>query len=70
VIAAFTATPEPVAIGDSAAFTVVLPENTALVEYSNVTAVEYELVLTTAVKLAEVRVIPLALTDATVGVLA
>jgi len=67
VIAALTVTPDPVAIGDSTALTVVLPENTALVEYSNVTAVEYELVLTTAVKLAEVRVIPLALTDATVG---
>ena len=70
MIAALTVTPDPVAIGDSTALTVVLPEKPALVEYSNVTAVEYELVLTTAVKLAEVRVIPLALTDATVGVLA
>ena len=70
MIAALTVTPDPVAIGDSTALTVVLPENPALVEYSNVTAVEYELVLTTAARFAEVRVIPLALTDATVGVLA
>lgn len=58
------------AIGDSAALTVVLPVNDALVEYSNVTAVENELVFTTAAKLAEVRAIPLALTEATVGALA
>ena len=62
--------PEPLAIGDSTALTVVLPVNSALVAYSNVTAVEYELVLTTAVKLTEVRAIPLALTEATVGALA
>ncbi len=70
MIAALTVTPEPVAIGDSTALTVVLPVNDALAEYSNVTAVEYELVLTTAVKFAEVRVISLALTEATVGALA
>jgi hypothetical protein len=70
VIAALTVTPEPVAIGDSTALTVVLPVNDALVEYSNVTVVEYELVLTTAVKFVEVRVISLALTEATVGALA
>ena len=70
MIAALTVTPEPVAIGDSTALTVVLPVNDALAEYSNVTAVEYELVLTTAVKFAEVREISLALTEATVGALA